>query len=160
MEYTEVDEQIRTAGRGFGIFHEMWRPFATILEKGLEGSTTNISALPEVYELPIFFDRLLTYNVMNSDKPYVNSFRNLLMFSPIVKAQLADSPSDKGKIRSLLDAARDSTRRSHASAVKTSIGDWHEFSPGLSRKPSSPIGWEHDECARLLCPPTIEWNDE
>lgn len=63
------------------------------------------------------------------------------------------------KTSSLLEVARSATRRSHASAVKDSIGNWHSFSPGLSKKKDEPRGWGHDECARLLCPPSIEWNE-
>ena len=90
---------------------------------------------------------------------YADSFHNLLTFSSTVKAELAREGSDKEKVGSLLDAARSDTRRSHSSAVKRSVGDWHNFSPGLSKKDSSPQGWDHDECARLLCPPSIEWNE-
>jgi len=153
-----VEEQIRTVGRGFGIFHELWHPYATIIERGLAASAADPSALPEEYVLRIF-DRVPTHSMANRDQQYVNSFRDLLTFSPTVKAELAQGGSDKVRIRTLLDAARNDTKRSHASAVKNSIGDWHSFNPGLSKKPSSLTGWDHDECARLLCPPNIEWND-
>ncbi|KAF9784625.1 hypothetical protein BJ322DRAFT_1109335 [Thelephora terrestris] len=140
-EYTPVEEKLRITGRGFGIFYEMWRPYSSIIDKGLEASAADPSALPE------------------ADQPYVNAFRDLLAFSTTVKSEIVKEESDKEKIGTLLDTARGDTKRSHASAVKISIGDWHHFSPGLSKKSSSPRGWDHDECARLLCPPTIEWNE-
>jgi len=43
---------MRTIGRGFGIFHEMWRSFDLIIDKGLEASAADLSALSEVYVLP------------------------------------------------------------------------------------------------------------
>jgi len=62
---------------------------------------------------------------------------------------------------SLMEEARNDTRRSHSNSVKKAlaIGDWHDFSPGPSKKPPSPWGWDHNQCARMLCPPTIEWNE-
>ena len=48
-EYTTVEEKIRTSGRGFGIFHEMWRPYTSIIVKGLEASAADISALPNQF---------------------------------------------------------------------------------------------------------------
>jgi len=93
------------------------------------------------------------------DKINVIRFRELLAFLSIVRTELAKESSDTAKIASLLDAARSDTRRSHANSVKKSIGDWHSFNPGLSKKPTAPWGWDHKECARLLCPLTIEWNE-
>ena len=88
------------------------------------------------------------------------SFRTLIAFSPVVGAEIARANGNVSKIGTLLETARGDTRRSHASAVKDAIGNWHTFSPGLSRKKGAPWGWDHSECARLLCPPSIEWNEE
>ena len=93
------------------------------------------------------------------DQPYVKSFRTLLAFSSTVKAELAKEDRDLTNVASLLEMARSDTRRSHANAVKKAVGDWHTFSPSYSKKPFSPWGWDHNECARLLCPPDIEWNE-
>jgi len=105
-------------------------------------------------------DHYFTAHTPDRDKTNVIRFRELLVFSLIVRTQLAKESSDTAKIASLLDAARSDTRRSHASSVRKAIGDWHSFSPRLSKKPTAPRGWDHAECARLLCPPTIEWNEE
>ena len=107
----------------------------------------------------LFYHHTQTHTIANRDQAYINSFRNLLTFSPVVKTKLATEGSDKEKIGTLLDTARSSTRRSNASSIKDAIGNWHDFSPGLSKKKDSTRGWDHDECARLLCPPTITWND-
>ena len=96
---------------------------------------------------------------MNSDRAYVNSFQKLLAFSSTMKDEITREGSDRTKTVSLLEAAQSDTRRSQAGAVKKSIGDWHSFSPGLSKSKDAPRGWDHDECARLLCPPPIEWNE-
>ena len=48
-EYMPVEEKIRTAGRGFGIFHEMWRAYGIIIDKGIGMSTTNTAVLQDVY---------------------------------------------------------------------------------------------------------------
>jgi len=104
-------------------------------------------------------DRVTTAHMLDRDQTYANCFRNLLVFSSTVKAELAREGSNTAKIASLLEEARSSTKRSHANSVKKAIGDWHTFSPGPSKKPSSPWGWNHEECARMLCPPTIEWNE-
>ena len=135
----------------------MWRPYSLIIQKGLEASAADPSALPEPCVFPIF--NSITSHTADRDKTYVNSFRSLVAFSPAVRTELAREGSDAVNIASLLDVARNDTRRSHASSVKKAIGDWHSFSPGLSKNPSSLWGWDHDECARLLCPPTIEWNE-
>jgi hypothetical protein len=108
---------------------------------------------------PLFYrDRIETHTIY-SDKIYVIGFRNLLIFSSVVKTELATEGADTMNIGSLLDAARSDTRRSHANNIKKAIGDWHSFSPGPSKQATSPWGWDHAECARLLCPPTIEWNE-
>jgi hypothetical protein len=93
------------------------------------------------------------------DKTYVTCFRALVAFSPTARTELAKEDCDIENVASLLDSARGDTRRSHASSVKKAIGDWHTFNPGYSKKPGSCWGWDHDECARLLCPPDIEWNE-
>jgi hypothetical protein len=49
----EIEEKIRTVGRGFGIFHEMWRPYSLIVQKGLGVSAADLSALPEPCAFPI-----------------------------------------------------------------------------------------------------------
>ena len=135
----------------------MWRPYSLIIQKGLEASAADPSALPEPCVFPIFGS--VTSHTADRDKTYVNSFRSLVTFSPAVRTELARESSDAVHIASLLDVARNDTRRSHASSVKKAIGDWHSFSPGPSKNPSSLWGWDHDECGRLLCPPTIEWNE-
>ena len=96
---------------------------------------------------------------IDREKVYVDSFRKLLAFSSTVKAELAKEGGDPMSVASLLDAARSDTRRVHSSTVKRVIGDWHTFSPGPSKKHSSPWGWDHDECMRMLCPMALEWND-
>jgi len=135
----------------------MWRPYSLIVQKGLEASAADTSALPEPCVFLIF--NSAASHTADRDKTYVNSFRSLVTFSPTVRTELAREGSDAANITSLLDTARNDTRRSHASSVKKAIGDWHSFSPGPSKNPSSVWGWDHDECARLLCPPTIEWNE-
>ena len=100
-----------------------------------------------------------TTHKMDRDQPYVKSFRTLLAFSSTIKAELAKEDHDLTGVTSLLETARSDTRRSHASSVKKAVGDWHAFSPSYSKKPFSLWGWDHDECARLLCPPDIEWNE-
>jgi len=92
----------------------------------------------------------------NRDQAYVDSFRTLLTFSLTVRDEIAREGSNTAKIGTLLETARGDTRRSQASGIKKSIGDWHVFSPGLSK--TGLRGWDHSECARLLCPPSIEWN--
>lgn len=61
-EYTPVEEKIRTIGQGFGIFHEMWHLYSTIIEKGLEASAADPSALPEVYVFPILSPHTDSYH--------------------------------------------------------------------------------------------------
>ena len=151
-----TEEKIRTAGRGFGVFHEMWCPYDTIIAKGLEGIAADPYALSERYVI-LSYNYTVANTPANRERRYVAIFRDLLVFSPTVKAELARAGSNKEKIGSLLEGARGATRRSHAAAVKRSVGGWHIFSPGLSKK--GPWGWYHDECGRLLCPPNIEWND-
>jgi len=97
--------------------------------------------------------------MVNRDGTYVNSFRKLVAFSPVVQNEIARGATNAARIGTLLAVARADTLRSHASAVKGAIGNWHDFSPGLSKKKDNPSGWDHKECARLLCPPSIEWND-
>jgi hypothetical protein len=53
-EYTIVEEKIRTAGRGFGIFYELWRPYSSMIDKGLEACAADPSALPEGYVFDMF----------------------------------------------------------------------------------------------------------
>jgi hypothetical protein len=53
IEYTPVEEKVRTVGRGFGIFHEMWRPYTTIIEKGIGANAADPSTLPEPHVPPI-----------------------------------------------------------------------------------------------------------
>jgi len=48
-EYTPVEEKIRTASRGFGIFHEMWRGYGVIIDRGLKSSAVAATTLQEVY---------------------------------------------------------------------------------------------------------------
>ena len=45
----EIEEKIRTAGRGFGIFHEKWCLYSAIIEKGLGASTADPLTLREPY---------------------------------------------------------------------------------------------------------------
>ena len=97
---------------------------------------------------------------VNSDRGYVNSFRKLIAFSSVVKDKIARGGPNSVNVRILLEMARSDTRWSHASAVKDSIGNWHIFTPGLSKKKNAPWGFDHIECARLLCPPSVEWNEE
>lgn len=52
-EYTPAEEKIQTAGRGFGVFYEMWRPYSLIIERGLNASAADPSTLPEVWVFPI-----------------------------------------------------------------------------------------------------------
>jgi len=47
--HTPLEETIRTVGRGFGIFHEMWRAYPMIIAKGLNASAADPSTLPETY---------------------------------------------------------------------------------------------------------------
>ena len=92
-------------------------------------------------------------------RAYVAAFRTLLVFSPVVSDEIAREGNDTTGIGSFLEAARSSTRRSHSTAVKDLIGNWHHFNPALMRMKDSHRGWEHEECARLLSPPFIEWNE-
>ena len=154
--YTETEENIRTAGRGFGIFHEMWRQYNSMIIKGVGGMAADPSALPELYML-LFYNYTVADTPENREKAYVTAFRSLLAFSPTVKTELSRTDSDRRRIASLLEAARGDTRRSHATTVKKPVGGWHIFSPGHTEK--GPWGWFHDECGRLLCPPNIEWDD-
>ena len=149
---------MRTAGRGFGIFHEMWRPYSVIIEKGLAVGTADLSGLSAGYVLPASQPHL-NLTLVNRERTYVESFQNLLAFSSVVKDEISGGDNGSTKIGSLLEAARGDTRRTHSGSVKKSIGDWHSFSPGLSKQKEMPRGWDHDECGRLLCPPSIEWND-
>jgi len=99
--------------------------------------------------------------MINSDRPYVESFHKLMAFSSAVKDEVTRrEASNATNVGILLEAARGDTRRSHASAVKDSIGNWHAFNPGLTKKKDALWGFDHIECARLLCPPTTEWNEE
>ena len=40
---------MRTAGRGFGIFHEMWRSYGTIIERGIAADAADPTTLQEPY---------------------------------------------------------------------------------------------------------------
>jgi len=62
IEYTPVEEKMRTASQGFGVFHEMWRSYATIIERGLEANTTDPTALQELCVFPISHNHINPYH--------------------------------------------------------------------------------------------------
>jgi hypothetical protein len=77
-EYTIVEEKIRTAGWGFGIFYELWRPYSSMIDKGLEACAADSLALPEVY----IFDMLSPH----TDSPCVTEIEYMSMPSAISSA--------------------------------------------------------------------------
>ena len=86
----------------------------------------------------LFYHHTQTHTIANRDQAYINSFRNLLTFSPVVKTELAMEGSDKEKIRTLLDTAWSSTRRLNASSIKDAIGIGMTSVLDLARKRIQP----------------------
>jgi len=110
------------------------------------------------YSLSI--DCVTMADMLDRDRTYTNSFRNLLAFSPTVRTELAREGSNtpKTKIASLLEDSQSGTKRSHANSVKTAIRDCHTFNTGPSKGPLLPWGRSHEEHVRILCPSTM-WNE-
>ncbi|KAG8704511.1 hypothetical protein FRC11_009823, partial [Ceratobasidium sp. 423] len=96
-----------------------------------------------------------------ANKMYYDVCDELERIQPDFFERLGAMGSDsKRQVRKDLSDGQSGAKAEDNNKVKNAIVHWRKWSPPLVNEPKTIRGLSHPECARLLAPITVDWDDE
>ncbi|KAF7971981.1 hypothetical protein HWV62_19323 [Athelia sp. TMB] len=135
------DEHAVDKGRMYGRWIDMWGMVRPVLEEGMAHD----------YDID-------DQNYTKDQNRRAKIFLSLVDFMPRIEEMLVEPGATKW-IASDLEHGRSAARSTDVSSMKNAIHNWMTFTPPYSKTQKPWMGFKHETCGRLLCPPGLDWSN-